>query len=128
MRIGKSIEGSPEEIRNLCENHGLRIEDFLERPKDKSMSAWWLRCASGTYTIVLILLAILPKFWPNSVGVLGLLAFASVVWVVVCLQLTFDNGWASGFAGAGLAVVILIAMGIMSPAAAVEYFRDLRKD
>lgn len=120
------MEGTPEEIRDLCENHGLQITDYLDRPRDLGVSNRWLLGTSVSYVLLLVLTALTPNLYPDAVAVLSLLTLVSVVSVAVCLQLRFDNKWASGFAAVGLAVVWLVAIGVLAPQAAVEFFARLR--
>ncbi len=127
MRIG-TMEGTPEEIRDLCENHGLTITDYMDRPKDLQFSNRWLVGATLSYLALLVLTTVAPGLFPSAFGVLSLLTLVAVIGVAVCLQLRYDNKWASGLAAVGLGTVWLVAIGALAPQAAVEFFAKLGTD
>lgn len=113
MKIG-GVEGTPEEIKNTFENHGLRIEDYLVKPDTPLSNVWVAIPAIGLILTVISQVLFAPMGHKavllHFLGGLGLL-----LWLALSVQLRFKNPWAAGAVGIGGAIILSVAAGFIEP-------------
>ena len=125
MKIGK-MEGSPEEIRNFIENNGLNIEDYLEQPQPPLRRVWLIIPAC----LVVASLFWLTLFTPSSIAFLTfifLIGFGGGIWLAVSVQIRFENSWATTIVAVGTLLMMLVAIGVLSPAEMLQYLKEFEK-
>lgn len=125
MKVG-GIEGTPQEIRDTFENHGLRLEDYLEKP-DEPLSKVWLFIPSGGVGVVLLLLVLLAPLSRTGLLLFFLLGAGFVVWLTASIQIRFKNGWATGAIAIGGLLMLLVAAGFIEPKETTNILREIKK-
>lgn len=125
MRIG-GIEGTPQEIRDTFENHGLRLEDYLEKPLEPLPNKW-LIIPTTCVAIVLLFLVLIAPLPRTSLLLLFLLGAGFVLWLTVSVQIRFKNGWATGAIAVGGLLMLLIAAGFIEPKESAEFLKEIKK-
>ena len=123
MKIG-GIEGTPQEIRDTFENHGWRLEDYLERP-EAPLSKVWVIVPALSVAVVLILLVLLAPIGKTPLLLLFLLGAGSVLWLTVAIQVRFKNGWATAAVAIGGLLLLLVAGGFIEPKVTPEILKQL---
>ena len=126
MRIG-SVEGSPEEIKDTLENHGLRIEDYLQVPSPR-LELKWVIVPVILFILVLIVMAV--GGWSSTkLFLLEILAgFGAGVWLVTSVQIRFGVTWASSMLGIGILLMLLMAANLISPLDTAELLRKMPQE
>jgi hypothetical protein len=124
MKIG-DLEGTPEEIRDLCQNNGLNIEDFFEKP-EKPLNNLLFIGPSCFFLLSIIILTTVSSFaegWRNFIFLFGC---CCSLWLGVNVQIRFKNGWAaSAIFFFGIAFM-LVALGAISPAELFEKTKGIK--
>jgi len=125
MKVG-GIEGTAQEIRDTFENHGLRLEDYLEKPAEPLSNRWLLipSAGVGAVLLLLVLLAPLPR---TGLLLLFLLGAGFVLWLSVSVQVRFKNGWATGVIAIGGLLMLLVAAGLIEPKESAEILKQMKK-
>jgi uncharacterized membrane protein YGL010W len=125
MKLGP-FDGSMEEVRNLFENHGLRIEDYIEKPPAQ-LKTKFLIAPAVVLSIVLLLLVLLSnRCSPIVLTLIYILGFGSGTWLTVSTQLKFKNTIATFVVAIGTLLMVLVASGLFSPREAAEFIKDIR--
>ena len=127
MKLGP-FDGSVEEVRNLFENNGLKLEDYLEKPP-APLKTRFLILPAVVLAIALSFLALLTSYCSLSIlTLIYLLGFGGGTWLTVSTQLRFKNTLATFVVAIGSLLLILVASGIFSPKEAAEFIKDFRKN
>jgi hypothetical protein len=125
MKVGP-VDGSAREVRDLFENHGLKLEDYLERPPSP-LKAIFLVIPTVVFLLSLFTLASLPASSPDwQLRFLYILSFGSGTWICASTQLRFKNSITTFCVAMGLVLTILLAAGLMSPREAAEAVKSLK--
>lgn len=127
MKIGDGdMEGTPEEIKDFCENNGLNIEDYLEKP-EKPLSRSLFMAPSGLYIVFIIFLTVaaLPNEWRIFIFLLGC---CCSLWLGVNIQIRYKNTWATAFVIIGGIAFMLVALGVISPLELLERAQELKPE
>ncbi len=125
MKLGK-MEGSPEEIRDFFQNNGLNIEDYLEKPEAPINFFWFILSTILIISSVVILTLVQPKSEVVQ-NLLFLLGCGGGLWLAVIVQIKFKNTWAAGFIAVGIVLLLLVALGMITPKELLENIKSLRK-
>ena len=126
MKVGK-MEGSPQEIKDLCENNGLNIEDYLEKP-EQPLGKFWFIAPGFLFVlsiVVLTLTASLQKSWQTLVFLLGC---CCALWLAVSVQLRFKNTWATTSIAIGGLLLMLVALGAVTPQELLQHAKDFKSE
>ena len=127
MKLGP-IDGSTEEVCNLLENNGLRVEDLLQKPP-APLKTLYLIIPVAIFMIGLLAVVTFGSASSKAVvTLLYLLAFGGGTWLTVSIQLRFRNGPATFATAVGGLLMLLIAAGIFSLQDTAEFLKGLRKD
>ena len=124
MKIGK-LEGSPEEIRDFIENNGLNIEDYLDRPQPPLKLVWLI----VPVCVIIVQLSWLTLFAPTSIALqtfVFLIGCGAGIWLAVNVQIRFQSTWAATFVAVGVVLIMLVAIGMLSPAELVQQLKEIR--
>lgn len=113
MKIG-SIDGTPEEIKNLCENNGLDLTQYIEKP-GQHMHKGWLLAPAITFVGCLIASVVVKNNFPNYSMLAFCITLATVCWLAIAVQVKFSNAWATAIACLGLFLIALLSFGYIMP-------------
>jgi hypothetical protein len=120
MRIG-NIEGTPQEIKDLCENHGLNLEDYLEKP-ESTLNIVWLIIPSCT----LMASIILEAFYQKYILIWFLIGGGSLTWLGGGTYVKFKNPWTTGVVVIGGLMLLLVAGGFILPEEVPKILKGLK--
>ncbi|MCX5822488.1 MAG: hypothetical protein NTY86_03005 [Deltaproteobacteria bacterium] len=123
MKFGNKMEGSPEEIRDFFQNNGLNITDYMERP-DLPLKAVWFILPVCFIVVSLTCLTFLMPLGTSMQTFVFLLGCGAGIWLAVNVQLRFKNTWAAVFVAIGTILLILVAIGTVTP---TEMIQQLNK-
>jgi len=127
MKLGP-VDGSTEEVCDLLENNGLRLEDYLEKPA-APLKTRYLIIPVAIFMIGLLAVVIFGSVSSRAVvTLLYLVGFGGGTWLTVSIQLRFRNGPATFATAVGGLLMLLIAAGIFSLQDTAEFLKGLRKD
>jgi hypothetical protein len=125
MKFGPA-EGTPEEIKNFFQDNGLKAADYFAAP-EAPISAIWFVIPSAC---VVIALTVLTLFAPVSASVatfIFLVGCVASLWLAVNVQLRFKSAWATGIVAIGCPLLMLVALGLVTPLQMLEEIKSLRK-
>jgi uncharacterized membrane protein len=126
MKMGP-FDGSMEEVKDLFENNGLKLEDYLEKPPSH-LATKFMIIPAVVLGIALLLLAIFTTKCSHAIlTLLYLLGFSGGTWLTVSIQLRYKNTLATFAVAIGSLLMILVASGIFSPKEAVEFIKEIKK-
>ena len=123
MKIG-GMEGTNEEIRDFCQNNGLNIEDYLEKP-ELPLSNIWLIIPSILFVILLGALVFAKPTTSNWQLFIFLLGFASSVWLSVSVLIRFKSNRGAGVIILAGLLIMLVALGVLEPKELLEYYENI---
>lgn len=125
MKIG-GVEGTPEEIRNTFENHGLRIEDYLVKPEAPLSNVWVAVPAIGLLFVVISQVLFAPM--EHKAVLLHFLGGAGLLlWLALSVQLRFKSSWAVGVVAIGGVLILSVAAGYVQPKDAAEIVKSVAR-
>ena len=125
MKVGP-VDGSAEEVRDLFENHGLKLEDYIEKPPSL-LKPRFIVLPTVIFLLTLFTLALLPPGVADwQLRIFYILSFASLTWICASTQLRFKNGITTFCVAMGLVLTIVLAAGLISPKEAVEAVKSLK--
>ena len=127
MKLGP-VDGTIEEVRDLLENNGLRIGDFLEKPTTPLQTIYLIIPAAMSITGLLAVVALRGVASSKVLTLLYLLAFGGGAWLTVGVQLRYRNGLATFAAATGAFLMLMIAAGLFSLQDTADFLKALRKD
>ncbi len=124
MKIG-NVEGTPKQIKDFFEDHGLSAKDYFI-PPPKRMSREWLLVAVGFYVLAMALLALLPvtEEWQRLLFLLGC---AAATWVACAVQMRFGNAFATGAVLVMGLLLMMVAYKVITPREFYGEVQQLRK-
>lgn len=125
MKLGP-VDGTVEEVRDLLENNGLKLEDYIEKPPAR-LKTRFLIAPSVILGIALLLLALFSsQCSPTLLTLIHLLGLAGGTWLTVSTQLRFKNAIATFTIAIGSLILILVASRIFSVMETAELIKDIR--
>lgn len=125
MKVG-GVEGTPEEIKDTFENHGLHIEDYLVKPEEPLANIWMIVPAVCLVLTVFIQVLFAPPD-PKFLRINFLAGAGFVLWLVISVQLKFKNPWAAGAVAIGGLLILLVAAGFIQPQDTAAIIRGTAK-
>ncbi len=125
MKIGK-MEGSPEEIRDFFQNNGLNIINYIERPEPPLKPVWFILPACLVIASLICLTLVAP-IRTSIQTLLFLLGCGAGIWLAVNVQIRFRNAWATVFVAVGTVLIMLVAIGMVTPIEMIQYLKELKK-
>lgn len=108
------MEGTPEEIRGLIEDNGLKIADYLEKP-DQPIAKIWLVIPSALLVLSFAVLVFSPSLSTEAKTFIFLLGLCSGLWLSACTHLLYKNNWVATAVLFVVLLVMLVALGVMRP-------------
>ena len=124
MKMG-TFDGSVEEVRDLLENHGLRLEDYLEKPPAPLKTRFLIIPVIVFVSLLCLLVLLSPKLTPIALRFFYILSFGSGTWITVSTQLKYKNRLATFCVAIGAVLMILMAAGLLSPRETADFIKDL---
>lgn len=125
MKFGP-VEGTSEEIKNFFQDNGLKATDYFAPPESPIKTIWFVIPSA----CVVFALAVLTLFTlPSAAGATFtfLVGSAASLWLAVNVQLRFKSAWATGIVVIGCLLLMLVALGAVTPLQMLEEFKSLRK-
>ena len=125
MKFGP-MEGTSEEIKNFFQDNGLNAADYFTPPEPPIKTIWFL--IPGVF--VVCALAVLTLFTPSSKAVatfVFLVGCAAALWLTVNVQIRFKSLWATGIVLVGCLLIMLVALGVVTPLQMFEEMKSLKK-
>lgn len=125
MRLGP-IEGTKEEITGFFQDSGLKASDYFQMPEAPIGTVWlvvpalFIVAAFG----VLTLLGPLKQGQQTFIFLIGCMA---LIWLATVIQLRFKHAWATGIVVIGGLLLMLVALGDISPTQMLGEVKSLRK-
>jgi len=122
MKIG-SVEGTPEEVRGLFEDHGLDISAYIEKP-DAPLHKIWFILPSGVLIVCFGCLSFFPSLEESGRVFIFLLGFLASVWLGVCIHIRFKSAWGAGAVILAGLLIMLVALGVLAPSELLEHYKS----
>jgi hypothetical protein len=124
MKMGP-FDGTVKEWSDLLENHGLRPEDYLEKPPAQ-LHTRYLTIPAVLFGASLCAFALFSHQLPPTVtNLFYVLSFGSALWLTVSIQLRFRNGMGTFCTAIGAVLLILLASGALSPRETADFVKEL---
>jgi hypothetical protein len=122
MKFGP-LEGTEEEVNNLFQNNGLNLSEYIVKP-DVPLKKIWL-ISPSTALVACFGVLTLSDSLSNSVKVfVFLLGFSASVWAAVSVHIRFKSAWGSGAVTLAGLLIMLVALGVISPVELLEYYKN----
>ena len=125
MKLGP-IEGTKEEITGFFQDNGLKASDYFERVETPIKTAWLLLPAL-CIVATLGALTLLPSLSTDQQTFIFLIGCAALVWLATVVQLRFKHAWATGIVAIGGLLLMLVALGVISPAQVLDEVKSFQK-
>lgn len=125
MRLGP-IEGTKEEITGFFQDNGLKASDYFQTAEAPIGTIWLVipaLCIVGALG-ALTLLEALKQGQQTFIFLIGCMA---LVWLATVIQLRFKHAWATGIVVIGGLLLMLVALGDISPTQVLGEVKSLRK-
>jgi len=120
IKIG--VEGTPKEVKDLFENHGLDLAAYMEKP-DGPLKKVWLIIPSVCCVICFEVLSLFNSLAPSGKVFVFLLGFSASVWLAVCIHIRFKSAWGAGVIMLAGLLIMLVAIGVLSPLELLEHLK-----
>lgn len=124
MKIG-SVDGTPEEIRGLLENNGLRLDDYLDKP-EAPLENKWIYVPVSLFLVWLLLMVVASPMTGKGLLLMFLGGSAFAVWLTFAVQIRFKNGGATSVVAVGTLVLLLVAGGFIAPVETLEAIKKAK--
>ncbi|MES1191043.1 MAG: hypothetical protein ABUS47_08200 [Steroidobacter sp.] len=124
MKFGP-LEGSSEEIKNFFQDNGLRAADFIALPDPPIKPIWFILPVSVLMlSIAFLVFVSLAKAAATFVFLIG---SGAGLWLAVNAQLRFKSPWVTGIIGIGCLLLMLVALGAVTPLEMLNEVKSLKK-
>ena len=122
MKFG-NFEGTPQELKDVCENHGFDPSTFLNTPPRFKPKLWFLVSVVILFTMVSVLIWVLPlsESWLKALTIINLTL--TIVSAVV-IQLKFNNAWITGISFFGGLLIIAVSLNYITPKEAIKELKE----
>jgi len=125
MKLGQ-LEGTKEEITGFVIDNGLDASAFFKMPEEPINAAWIFIPAIFIF-IVFVLLTLVHSFSEAERLFIFIIGCAAVTALATVVQLRFESAWASTIVGFGLLLLMLVALGSISPVEMLNEIKSIRK-
>lgn len=125
MKLGP-IEGTKEEITGFFQDNGLKASDYFQTPEDP-IETLWLFVPALCVVATLGALTLLESLKQGQQTFIFLIGCMAIVWLATVIQLRFKNAWATGIVVIGSLLLMLVALGAISPTQMLNEVKSLRK-
>ncbi len=125
MKFGP-IEGNSEEIKNFFQDNGLKVADYIALPEVPIKRAWFA-ISAGVSICAAAVLIFLDPITRAAATFTFLVGCGGGLWLSVIAQLRFKSPWATGLVAIGCLLLMLVAVGAVTPLEMLEEVKSLRK-
>ena len=125
MRLGP-IEGTKEEITGFFQDNGLKASDYFQTP-EAPIGIVWLVVPALCIIAVLAALTLMEPLKQGQQTFVFLIGCTALVWLATVIQLRFKHAWATGIVVIGGLLLMLVALGALSPIQMLGEVKSLRK-
>jgi hypothetical protein len=125
MRLGKVV-GSPKEIRNLIEDSGLKIPDYLEKP-ERQIGTIWFIVPPAIVLIAATISVLIPAIGPSGRVLAFVVGSGASIWLSVNVHIRFKSAWAASTIVIGAIALLLVSAGLVAPLDMLKQLREIRK-
>jgi len=122
MKIG-SFEGTPDELKDVCENHGFTSSDFLTTPARFQPKLWALIVFVVLFTVLSIVLwtGELSSNWNKALIIINLIL---IIIIAILVHLRFDKWLVSVITFLGGLIVLSVSLDYVTPKDAIEEMKE----
>jgi hypothetical protein len=123
MKFGDFFEGTPQEFKDVCQNHGFDPSVFLNPSQRFNTKVWVLITLTAVFTILSILMWAIPM----SDNLLKAFTIINLILAIICaiiIQLKFNNTWVTGISFFGGLLIISVCRGYITPKDAIKELKD----
>ncbi len=125
MKLGP-IEGTKEEITGFFQDNGLKASDYFQMP-EAPIGTLWLVVPTLCVIATLGALTLLESLTQGQQTFTFLIGGMAIVWLATVIQLRFKHAWATGIVVIGGLLLMLGALGAISPTQMLNEVKSLRK-
>jgi len=125
MKFGP-LEGTSEEIKNFFQDNGLRAADYIALP-DEPIGPIWFAVPIAIFIAALAVLTFLSGLTKPAATFVFLIGCAAGMWLAVNTQLRFKSPWATGTLVLGCLLLMLVALGAVTPLDLLNEVKSLKK-
>ena len=125
MKLGP-IEGTKEEVTGFFQDNGLKANDYFQIPEDPIKTLWIVisvLCIVATFGA----LTLIESLTTSQKTFVFLGGCAALVWLTTVVQLRFKHAWATGIVAVGGLLLMLVALGAISPTQMLTEVKSFRK-
>jgi|GEM_PF-1268190 len=122
MKLG-SFEGTPEELKDVCENHGFDASDFLNSPTRFQPKMWII------YLAILIFSILSVCIWTIEISstllkVLIILNLVIVIFITALVHLRFEKWFITVLSFLGGLIILSVSLGYVTPKDAINELKN----
>lgn len=125
MKLGP-IEGTKEEITGFFQDNGLKASDYFQMP-EAPIKMVWIVIPALCILAMLGVLTLLKSLSTSQQTFAFLVGCAALVWLATVIQLRFKHAWATGIVAIGGLLLMLVALGDISPTQMLNEMKSFRK-
>lgn len=113
-------------VKDLIENHGFKLEDFLEKAPSP-LNTRYLVIPGIMFTISTFVLCFFSEvISSNSLKLAYVSSFGFGTWVCASMQIRFKNIVATFCVAIGIIIITLLAIGLISPTDTIGIVKGLK--
>jgi hypothetical protein len=122
MKFG-SFEGTPDELKNVCENHGFDPSSFIKTPPKFRPKLWIVITLISVFTIISICTWTidLPETAIKAGTILNLVL---VIVITAIIHLRFERWELTALSFFGGLIVLSMSLGFITPKEAINDLKD----
>ncbi len=124
MKIGP-LEGTHEEVRNIFEDNGLNLSDYLLKPSAPLNRVWLILPVVCIFTSAGIL-TFFDQAEDKTRIFIFLCGFGSSIWGGISLHIRFKSVWAAMALIIGGLLIMLVALGVLSPTELLNHINAVK--
>lgn len=124
MKIGNAV-GTPQEITDFFENNGMDPNNFFTQSEPPLNKIWFI-VPSVIILIVFVVLTLYDELTAGQTKLGFLIGCGASLWLTINIQLRFKSPWATGVLAIGLLLLMLVAIGVLTPRDLLEQAKSLR--
>lgn len=122
MKIGL-FEGTPDELRDACENHGFKSSDFLTTPGRFQPKIWALILLVILFAAISIILwtSELPSNLNKALIIFNLIL---IVIIAIIVHLRFEKGFITTITFLGGLIILSVCLDYVTPKDAINEIKE----
>lgn len=122
MKLG-SFEGTPQELKDLCENHGFEPSIFLSVPPQVRVKIWMIIIMSLLFAISCIIMwtSELPETISKTLIVIDLIF---IILLTILVHLKYQRWEATILVLIGCSIILSLCLDFITPKEAIDNLRN----